>query len=162
MTCPGEIQLALASPHSLTFRPIFRALEGALADPGMAGLVGNLCRKPDLRGMETCPRWRTRENTPSLLEARVSHRGLLAPAEPEATGSASFSSAPFRPTGKTSLLLNAEKTPRNKGLFVPLPHHARKKERLSLRSHSQSESHHLITMRRKLQNEWADRDKGLP
>lgn len=128
MTCPGEIQLALASPRSLTLRPVFRALEGALAeqvspwDPRMAGLVGNLCRKQDLRGMETCPRWQTRENTLSLLEARVSHRGLLAPAEPEATGSASFGSAPFRPTGKTSLLLNVEKTPRNKGLFVPLPH----------------------------------------
>lgn len=125
MTCPGEIQLALAlaSPRSLTFRPIFRALEGALAwDPGMAGLVGNLCRKQDLRGMETSARWQTRENTLSLLEARVSHRGLLAPAEPEATGSASFGSAPFRPTGKTSLLLNVEKKrPETKGFLCPSP-----------------------------------------
>lgn len=72
--------------------------------------------------METCPRWQTQENTLSLLEARVSHRGLLAPAEPEATGSASFGSAPFRPTGKTSLLLNVEKKrPETKGFLCPSP-----------------------------------------
>lgn len=44
MTCPGEIQLALASPLSLTFQPISRALEGVLSEqvspwhPRIAGL----------------------------------------------------------------------------------------------------------------------------
>lgn len=107
-----------------------------------------------------------------LTDSRAGHAGAPQPSLPLSTwpqhgadfpvtscllcGALGGQIGAFQGVGEVKLLLNIKNPLKQRAFLYPSPTTLREKERLSFRSHFQSESYHLITMRRKLQSGWAD------